>query len=517
MKLKCLFLPVLIVLLISCKKDQDPNGATVAITGDIAVTSYTGKLTITTNLDVDDIGVIYCVQPNVIVGCDTKQSFGKATAGDLEETIQNLVPGTTYYIRAYIIYNNAPIYSDEVSFTTTSMNFIDESKPIELVSIEPSGFPITIGQELSISGKYFGITPGNYMIKIGDAPMTITSIDPPNSSASISTIHAVVGAGTHAGSQQLSVTLNNSIPNNTAIWPTNFEVAVSITKTVLAPAPADIYGGGFFIDGKGYLLSHNSVWSYDIAGNQWTKKNDFPGAERYSASAFAVNGKGYICFGFGQGSDVQSTRRKDVWEYDPVADQWTQLDDFPGSGRYEATAVVSGNDAYIGYGLEVEGGPAFNDYWKFTPQTRTWTQLASNPDSGDKRGGAVSFVLDNKVYISAGGLRHVNKAGTSQVAVYDISSGGWSSAPSLPVSSFFEPLDLAAAGYSYKTYGVTLLAMSGTINQQAVTMFVFDSSSSRWYIAKVLGVNSLSCPFTANGVAYCKTPNEFFAVGFPAL
>jgi len=41
----------------------------------------------------------------------------------------------------------------------------------------------------------------------------------------------------------------------------------------------------------------NDFWEYDITTDMWTQKPNFPGPERYGASAFVLNNKGYIATG----------------------------------------------------------------------------------------------------------------------------------------------------------------------------------------------------------------------------
>jgi N-acetylneuraminic acid mutarotase len=63
-------------------------------------------------------------------------------------------------------------------------------------------------------------------------------------------------------------------------------------------------------------------------------------------------------------SNEQSKYLNDVWEYDPVLDSWTRIEDFPGSPRFGARAVVIGSGAYIIGGY---GGIYEKDMWLFSP------------------------------------------------------------------------------------------------------------------------------------------------------
>ena len=82
--------------------------------------------------------------------------------------------------------------------------------------------------------------------------------------------------------------------------------------------------------------------------NKWIKKADVGGGPRGWAFAFSINGKGYA--GGGDPTGNFSTFLKDVWEYDPSMDIWTQKGDFPGAGRDAAFSFVLNGIAYMGCG-----------------------------------------------------------------------------------------------------------------------------------------------------------------------
>lgn len=105
----------------------------------------------------------------------------------------------------------------------------------------------------------------------------------------------------------------------------------------------------FTIDNKGYLCCGfrgtnktylKDLWVYDINNDYWTQCADMPDEAqgRHSATAFALNGKGYITTGVQKN---ESTNLADTWEYDPNTDSWTRKDDFGGGARYGALAFPS--------------------------------------------------------------------------------------------------------------------------------------------------------------------------------
>ncbi len=70
---------------------------------------------------------------------------------------------------------------------------------------------------------------------------------------------------------------------------------------------------------------------------------------RHKAVAFSANNKGY----FGTGVSMNFNNLfNDFWEYDPVGDQWTRINDFPGRPRAAAVSFAIGNRGYVGSGSE---------------------------------------------------------------------------------------------------------------------------------------------------------------------
>ena len=74
--------------------------------------------------------------------------------------------------------------------------------------------------------------------------------------------------------------------------------------------------------------------SYTPWQNDWDDEPSLGGLNgsglaRGSASAFTINQKGYVCLGQGETNGFF----KDLWEFDPVTNVWTQKADFAGSAR----------------------------------------------------------------------------------------------------------------------------------------------------------------------------------------
>jgi hypothetical protein len=96
-----------------------------------------------------------------------------------------------------------------------------------------------------------------------------------------------------------------------------------------------------------------------LAQGAWTQKADFKEQERYGATGFSIDTKGYIGCGY------DNSFKNDFWEYDPAVNVWTQKADFGGAGRSEAVGFSIGNKGYIGLGYW--WGGHYKDFWEYDP------------------------------------------------------------------------------------------------------------------------------------------------------
>jgi uncharacterized protein (TIGR02145 family) len=116
------FILLLFLILPSCKKiEREPKVETGAVT-DITTTSAkaTGNI-IDLGEGISDHGHCWNITSNPTV-VNYKTSLGSTTkTGFFQSELQNLLPETKYYLRAYVKSGNDIIYGNEISFTTTSI------------------------------------------------------------------------------------------------------------------------------------------------------------------------------------------------------------------------------------------------------------------------------------------------------------------------------------------------------------------------------------------------------------
>jgi len=172
--------------------------------------------------------------------------------------------------------------------------------------------------------------------------------------------------------------------------------------------------GGKSPAGSGQQAS-SLVWEYTISSDSWQQKADFPGGGRFRASAAVINGKGYLMFGV----DENERMRKDMYRYDPGSDTWTRVLDFPqGIGRSYA-AMRQVNNKLVMFGGYDSLNVYHKDVWFFDPAAEHWTLQNDLPSFGRK--GGMSAVLGNNFYYSCG--IDVNNTRLKETWVLDVPVG----------------------------------------------------------------------------------------------
>jgi len=171
------------------------------------------------------------------------------------------------------------------------------------------------------------------------------------------------------------------------------------------------YGAvGFSIGNKGYIgtgmvylngsySTRKDFWEYDPIADSWTQKADLGGPARSAAVGFSIGQMGYI------GTGAGSTYLIDFWAYNPITNKWTKKANFGGTARTLAVGFSLGSKGYIGTGSGSSG--ELKDLWEYTPNNSmgTWKRMADFP--GDPRYAAVGFSIGQKGYLGTG-INYVN-------------------------------------------------------------------------------------------------------------
>lgn len=175
------------------------------------------------------------------------------------------------------------------------------------------------------------------------------------------------------------------------------------------------------IGNKAYVITYSgSLFEYKPELDEWIYLSSFPPGNRPGITGFALEGKAYL--GTGNNVDSQNfTVFKDFWLYDPSTNEWTQIEDFPGTARTTAQAFIINNKGYIGLGFNGLGAPPiYNDFYSFDPLSMTWTKVADFPVNNSLPG--IVFSSSSKGYI---GLPENNQKHLGEVYEFNPITNIW--------------------------------------------------------------------------------------------
>ncbi len=148
----------------------------------------------------------------------------------------------------------------------------------------------------------------------------------------------------------------------------------------------------------------NDFWKFDPNDNVWKKIADFPGAPRRNAQSFVIDGKAYV----GTGLEYLTPRSKlkfykDFYQYDPIANKWTEIAEFPGLKRSRSSSFVLNSEGYIcggsSYDNESQKNLYFKDVYRYNPKSNSW---ANSLDLPVELFNSSSFVIGSNAYVIGG-------------------------------------------------------------------------------------------------------------------
>jgi len=186
------------------------------------------------------------------------------------------------------------------------------------------------------------------------------------------------------------------------------------TKKRNFPGNGRLMGAGFSVGDKGYfglgittypdLIYYKDFWEYNPLADEWTKKNDFPGKQRIRESVFVLEDEGYVGLGSSDVTIHLESYLNDFYKYTPSADRWTKIADYPGKPRALAASFVKNGMAYVGtgrkkyenYNMPYDEDIYAKDFWSFDPKNQQWTEALSFPT---KTAAAVGLTIENRGYI----------------------------------------------------------------------------------------------------------------------
>jgi len=257
----------------------------------------------------------------------------------------------------------------------------------------------------------------------------------------------------------------------------------------------------FNIGDKGYIgmghvnsaqhIIYKDIWEYDPATNSWTQKADFSGGLRYQCTAFSIGNIGYM----GLGRNSQDTYEKDFWAFNPIANLWYPIADFPGEERRGASGFKISGKGYVGLGQATSGYAS--DFYEYNPNTDSWLQMADF--IGLPRTSAVSFVHNSKAYVGTG---HTYGNALKDFYEFTPSSNYW-----VQKADVGDTLRQDATGFMIydKGYLGTGNNVDGSINYK--DFWEYDFQNDSWLQVENFrgAARRYMVSFVINNTAYCGT------------
>ncbi|MEZ5018035.1 MAG: kelch repeat-containing protein [Flavipsychrobacter sp.] len=234
---------------------------------------------------------------------------------------------------------------------------------------------------------------------------------------------------------------------------------------------------------------------------QWKQKNNIWGFSQgiWGGQSFAVDGKIY----FGGGYSGNNTNYNDLQVYDISTDTWAGKNNMPGAtNRSGAVTFVINNKVYLGLGIQdfnsfnIPNWTFLTDLWEYNASADSWTQKASAPGIG--RGFSGVFVINNKAYI-VGGTTTKLGGGTDEVLEYDPATDTWTTKASFPEGEIRDqPFSFSIGDKGYIAGGRT---PSGRTNKT----YEYNPATNTWTAKKEMPVAEIAggVSFVINGKGYC--------------
>lgn len=177
----------------------------------------------------------------------------------------------------------------------------------------------------------------------------------------------------------------------------------------------------------------------------WQQLDDFPGVARDDGASFTVGDTAY----FGTGLTPWWAPTGDFFGFDLSNETWFSIASLPtGSERQYATAFASSTHKGFLFGGH-DGANFLNDLWTYDPSTDSWQTLSPLPSTG--RGGASCFVFNDTAYI-VGGKNAQNQA-LDEVWAYSISSDTWIQKNNFPFGGRWRSSATTLNNFGYLLFG----------------------------------------------------------------
>jgi Kelch motif. len=348
-------------------KSDIPTVATATVTNIINGTARVGgEVLYEGGTAIKAAGICWSTEPNPTIDNDSIVLTTTKTA--FSGTINGLVGGKTYYIRAFVQNEgDYTTYGGTVQITTPSIYSLMTALNEDLIQGSPVYFQI--GGVGYVLGGDSGSGPGStdkmwrYDPNVNNWNARLSfPVSGTYGQAAASVNNDVYLLGGKSGTDG---TISDKLHKYSASNNTWSEVVVSSSTK---PSPV-YYSAGcalgnnlYYIGGTDGTSVISDVWAY--SGNTWTKKTSLP----YSISkgiALVVNNTIYAGLGYFNAANDNMNPR--MWSSSNNGDTWTEIEEsIPSSTGHIRGSVVFDNDIYV-----IDGTGTI---YKFSTSSREWSK-----------------------------------------------------------------------------------------------------------------------------------------------
>lgn len=392
-------------------------------------------------------------------------------------------------------------------FTQSAENFSLLSPSIESINPSQGSFDDII----TLYGTYFNPAIQKNIVKFNNVPAEVTEVSRTSIKVKVPrTLKDTVSA--------ITVSVNLQLSNTDKLFKLAPPVITSISPDLALTGGTIQINGNFFhpvaTENTVYFgslqgviksstkntitaeiprgISNRSVPIYIRAGNYvaispekltlkdpWIRKADVPHQyERFSATAFSLNGKGYVGMGYGY-------RGSNFWKYDPKIDSWAEISPYPGIDRDSPASFTIGGKAYVGL-----GGTNLPEFWSYDPDINKWSRIADFPAPNSS---AIGFAVNGKAYV-------ITRTNSSNFWEYDPISDTWTKRKDFPVTGYYAFTPDAGFIINDKIY---VYAADGTTADNK--LWYYDISTDSWILNSTVPGSDLdifTTGFSLNGYGY---------------
>ena len=194
-----------------------------------------------------------------------------------------------------------------------------------------------------------------------------------------------------------------------------------------------------------YLLIFLCLVS-SVSAQVWSQLPDFPGSKRDDGVAVVVGNKAY----FGTGLQEGWSAIHNWFALDLTNQTWSKLPDMPSTTERQYACAFAGNNCFYVFGGDGVGG-ALNTLYKFDIGTNTWVLMNPKPGAGIIAASCFSF--GDRIYIVGGklaGPTNMNK----EVWEYTLSSNSWQKKNNIPFDGRWRASGTVLHNFGYLLFGI---------------------------------------------------------------